>query len=120
MTHRYITLPSGAAVTLGHYVCAWKILRAANQQQLHHGFFARGEQATAATILAAMRLGAQDRINRNIPGFGKGRKWTDEYQMQQLRDSFRLAAIQQRVRIYQFETPEFRRRFGHLLARHDD
>jgi hypothetical protein len=36
------------------------------------------------------------------------------------RDAYRLLDIRNRIRVYQFETPELTRRFGHLLAHHDD
>lgn len=36
------------------------------------------------------------------------------------RDAYRLQDMARRVRVYQFETPLCRERFGHLLARYDD
>jgi hypothetical protein len=49
-----------------------------------------------------------------------GRKHSDQYQTGLMRDAYRLRDIRNRIRVYQFETPELTRRFGHLLARHDD
>jgi hypothetical protein len=49
-----------------------------------------------------------------------GRKHSDQYQMGLKRDAYRLRDIRNRIRVYQFETPELTRRFGHLLAHHDD
>jgi hypothetical protein len=52
---------------------------------------------------------------------GQWRKWDDEYQVRLWRDQRRLWEIlNQRYRIYQFETDEVRRRFGHLLACRED
>jgi hypothetical protein len=49
-----------------------------------------------------------------------GRKHSDQYQTGLKRDAYRLLDIRNRIRVYQFETPEVTRRFGHLLAHHDD
>ena len=49
-----------------------------------------------------------------------GRKHSDQYQTGLMRDGYRLRDIRNRIRVYQFETPELTRRFGHLLARYDD
>lgn len=57
------------------------------------------------------------RINGPQPPF---RKLTDEWQIGIMRDWHRLANIAKRIRIYQFETAEMTKRFGHRLARYDD
>lgn len=49
------------------------------------------------------------------------RKLDGEYQTRLRRDAYRVRDIvRDRVRVYQFETPEIRRRYGHLLSRYDD
>lgn len=49
------------------------------------------------------------------------RKQASDHQAALYRDAGRLMAItRHRVRHYQFETAEVRRRFGHLLSRYDD
>lgn len=58
-------------------------------------------------------------INRKA-GVPQSRKWSYEYQIGVYRDQQRLRDIGSRVRVYQFETADMRRRFGHLLACHDD
>lgn len=73
-----------------------------------------------------LQLGAHAPINakiceqwRNDPSDGYNGKH-DGY-IDLLRDSDDLRRIlNQRVRVYQFRTRWFRRRFAHLLARHDD
>lgn len=46
---------------------------------------------------------------------------TPDYLTRLRRDYWRLIDIRQRrIRVYQFETPEVRRRFKHLLSRYDD
>jgi len=60
---------------------------------------------------------------RNQPESGTapfGRKYDDEWQIRMRRDRNRLADIAGRIRVYQFETPEIDRHFGHLLAHFDD
>jgi hypothetical protein len=36
------------------------------------------------------------------------------------RDRARLREIRRRVRVYEFETPEMRKRFGHLLSGYEE
>jgi hypothetical protein len=48
------------------------------------------------------------------------RKHSARYQTSMLRDKNRLEDIANRIRVYQFETPEISKRFGHLLSSFDD
>lgn len=60
----YITLPNQRHVSLGSYVAAWKAIKA-NPGALYPGFDhfpTRGHE-----ILAKMRAGLHDRINRHLP-----------------------------------------------------
>ncbi len=60
------------------------------------------------------------RINLKA-GEPKWRKMDYSYQIQFVRDQYRLHdRINKRIRVYQFETREVRRRFGHLLSRYDE
>ena len=74
---RYITLPNGKACGLSQYVKAFHTLKQAKPESLWPGwdYF----PTTAASILAAMQYGIHDRINRHIPAFGVGRKWSPDY-----------------------------------------
>jgi hypothetical protein len=49
-----------------------------------------------------------------------GRKHTNEYQIGLMRDAQRLRDSHIRIRVFQFETPELRERFGHLLSSYND
>lgn len=68
------------------------------------------------------------RLNRKINSYGgilaereKWRKWDHVYQVRLRYDQQSLLKIlRQRYRIYQFQTEEVRRNFGHLLAHHED
>ncbi len=75
-----------------------------------------------AEFRAEFRRALDRRINSkaglNAP---RGRKDTPEYQAALFRDSRRVRDIlTRRMRVYQFETDEARRRFAHLLASYDD
>jgi hypothetical protein len=49
------------------------------------------------------------------------RKQEDHYQTQQWRDCKAIRNwVNHRIRIYGLETPELRRRYEHLICRHDD
>jgi hypothetical protein len=48
------------------------------------------------------------------------RKQESDYQVGLYRDSWRLRDIARRVRVYQFESQEVRRRCAHLLSSYDD
>lgn len=72
---------------------------------------------SVADLLAEFRVALQRGIN--VRG-GKPED-NEPIDVGWVRDRNRLEDIQQRrVRVYQFERPEMRERFGHLLARHDD
>ena len=118
MTQRVIVLPNGKTVSLSAYAKAWQAVSHAPSDKCFGGF---GDVPQAAReILKAMRAGLADRINRHIPGFGRGRKWSDEYFIKAYRDSRRLRGIARRIRVYQFETTDARARFSHLLSSHTD
>lgn len=67
-------------------------------------------------------------LNRKINTYGgilaereRWRKWDHDYQVCLWRDQQSLWQILNlRHRVYQFETKEVRRKFGHLLAHHED
>mgnify|MGYP001565119092 FL=1 len=61
------------------------------------------------------------RINRKEGPYDVWRKQDPDYQVKLRRDQDRLhQKIRARVRVYQFETDDVRRRYGHLLDRYDD
>ena len=111
---RYITLPNGRNWSLNTYAQAWRALLAADPVEQIRGFDYFPD--SAGRILAKLRDGLHDRINRHIPNYGRGRKWDSDYQISLLRDSRRLRDIAQRIIVRQFETVEARSRFAHLLS----
>lgn len=72
---------------------------------------ARTKHAFLIDVAINRRAGLPDRPSRN---------WHEDQQWRWRRDQQRLLDIRRRVRVYQFETREVRRRFGHLLAQNDD
>jgi hypothetical protein len=97
-------LRAGMTFEIGHYTG-----RIIETEVAFHAWFVRG---------------LNQKINTNgdiLAQRGQWRKWNDEYQVRLWRDQRRLWQIlNQRYRIYQFETDEVRKRFGHLLARRED
>ena len=75
---RTITLPNGRAVALGEYVRSWKRLQQlpSSCQVAHWSHFPN----TAGQILAEIRFGIHDRINRHLPGYRRTRKWDPDWQ----------------------------------------
>ena len=66
---------------------------------------------------ARFMLALNRRMNGAEPPY---RKLADQWQIGMRRDRDRLRDIANRVRVYQFETAEARKRFGHLLSIYED
>jgi len=80
MTTRYVTLGDGRTIGLGRYVAAWKAcLDLPGNTRIGRGVNGWGQ--TASEALADLRAGMHDRINRHLPGYGRGRKWDDDWQL---------------------------------------
>jgi len=60
------------------------------------------------------------RITRKVEPDPRGRKDSQEYRTGMLRDKYRLIDSARRIRIYEFETDDCRRRFGDRLATRDE
>ena len=75
---RIITLPNGRPVTLGEYAKAWRTLQAAEPAEEYKGF--AHTALPAWEILAAIRHGIHDRINRHLPWYDHGRNWDQDRQ----------------------------------------
>lgn len=79
MSKRYITLANGRKIGLGRYVAAWKqCLELPTNTPIGPGISGWGQ--TAGEALRDLRQGLEDRINKHIPGYGKGRKWASDWQ----------------------------------------
>ncbi len=75
---RYVTLGDGRKIGLGKYVAAWKACKALRPGDwIGKGVDGWGQ--TAGEALASLRAGMTDRINKQIPGYGVGRKWSPEW-----------------------------------------
>ena len=130
-----ISLPAlQRSVSIPAYIKAVRLAKA----HPHHCFATTFEDWSGGdgkTIVAEFLRGVHNRINTKTPkithclrkkksmplAYGQGRKWAESYQTEQMRDC--LAIRQQataRVRIYQLQTPELRRRFGHRLAKSNE
>ena len=78
-----IVLADGRRVGIPRYVAAWKACKTLPAQTLI-GPGVSGWGDTAAEALQQLRAGLDDRINRNIPGYGAGRKWSSDWQRQMM------------------------------------
>jgi len=83
MSLRYVTLPNGRKVGLGAYVNAWRALRTMPAGQMVRGFDHFPDEA--GRTLARFRDGMHDRINRHLPGYGRGRRWSQDWHFAALR-----------------------------------
>lgn len=78
-----VTLPSGRPIPLRMYTRAWKSLKGLPFDALISDWDLFPTKAF--DILRELRGGMHDRINRHIPGYGLGRKWSDVWQTEALR-----------------------------------
>ena len=79
MSQRYVTLGDGRKIGLGRYVAAWRDCLALSPET-HIGRGIDGYGQSAGEALRDLRAGMHDRINRHVPGFGRGRKWSADWQ----------------------------------------
>lgn len=73
-----VTLADGRKIGLGKYVAAWRTCREL-PPDTWIGKGVSGWGQTAGEALADLRRGLEDRINRHIPGYGVGRKWSSDW-----------------------------------------
>lgn len=83
----YITLGDGRRIGIAAYVRAWKQCK---MFPAHTYIGKSGWGQTAGEALRDLRAGLDDRINRRIPGYGVGRKWSDDYEREMLHARVRL------------------------------
>lgn len=84
---RVIALGDGRRVTLGAYVQAWKTALAAPATAWFRTSPCRWSGGHRDDVLREFRAGLDDRINRHIPGYGRGRKWDSQWQIEARRAS---------------------------------
>lgn len=121
MQHHYkLTDPSMVKVSK-HYLAWVRQVRAALDSgvtvQTSWDVMHRDPESFRAELWRAI----DRRINLRAGPSPRWRKWSSDYHYAALRDSRRIQdRVLRRVRVYQFETVEARRRFGHLLSSQND
>ena len=78
MAKHVIRLPNGKTCSLRTYVDSWRALKGMRPELDVNGF--DHFPTPAKSILRALRAGMHDRINRHVPGYGQGRKWSSDWQ----------------------------------------
>jgi len=109
---RVISLPNGRRCSLPTYCQSWRALKALDPEALVKGW--EWYPCKARDILRQLHEGLHDRINRHIPGFGRGRKWDAQYQCELTRDAQRVNDYAERGHVHpvnRLATPELQRRF---------
>ncbi len=103
----------------GAYAAAWRKVCALPPEAEVYGPGWNGiKQLRSASDMRAEMLRALD---RRINIRGGDLEACNPVPIEWYRDARRLEDIKlRRIRVYQFERPEVRAKFGHLLARHDD
>ncbi len=113
MTIRVVVLGNGRSVPLGSYVWAWReILSAPPDREYRQGLTGWWPE-TAETILRQFRDGMHERISRHLPGYGRGRKWSHDWQRAAYQDAQRINAPRLAVRRTEITTDDWRTRFAH-------
>lgn len=120
MTARAVTLGDGRRMPLGAYVSAWRAVLAAPMDCRFKGSPSdpRGWRGSysRAELLQEFRAGLHDRINRHLPGFGHGRKWSPDWQRSTLHFAGAVNTPRLIVRLHGNPAArEFRNRLAHRL-----
>ena len=107
---RVVVLPNGRAVRLSAYVAAWRVVLRSPPDMEFKGWdhFA----TPAGRILAELRRGLHDRINRHVAGYGHGRKWSDDWQRAA---AYTADHVNTPRLIVRWCPPDLRRRLAHRL-----
>lgn len=108
-----VRLASGRRVSLAAYADAWKRLRRMDPRQWFRETPGSSFGGTAADALREMRAGLDDRINRHIPAYGRGRKWDPNWQTETARAARALNTP--RLAIH-WLPPHLRERFASRLT----
>jgi hypothetical protein len=109
---RLVTLPNGRSCSLMSYCSGWRKLKALSPDTRIENW--DDFPIEAAAILRDLHCGIHDRINRHIPGYGRGRKWDERYQTDLRRDAQHVDDYASRRLVHpvnRLATPELQRRF---------
>lgn len=103
---------------VGEYLRFWKECRAILDRGLKVRVCRFPEEILDRAGFARWMQAALDRRINAKAGLDapRGKKDNTDFFIAARRDKERLLAIRRRIRVYQFETPITRARFGHLLA----
>lgn len=107
-----IGLPNGRKCSITTYCRAWRQLKTLNSDAVIRDW--EWFPVKAGDVLRQLREGLHDRINRHSSHFGRGRKWTHDYQVDQRRDARRINEYASRRivdPINRLSTPELQRRY---------
>jgi hypothetical protein len=110
-----IRLPNGNRCSVSRYVAAWRALRSMPADTSTKGF--DHFPAPAGDVLGAMRDGLHDRINRHDPSFGRGRKWSSDWQRAALQTSH---AVNTPRLIVRWVPQDLKARLAHRVSAPDD
>lgn len=110
---RFITLrATGKRVPMGAYVAGIRAAIASPGVTFRHGL-TTWWPVTGEDVRQEFLAGVHDRINRHVPGFGRGRKWAQEWQA----DATRTARDVNTPRLVIRWLPrDLRARLSHRLA----
>jgi hypothetical protein len=109
---RLVTLPNGRSCSLRRYCAGWRKLKTLSPDTRIGNW--DDFPVEAAEILRDLHSGMHDRINRHVPGYGRGRKWDERYQTDLRRDVRRVTDYASRRLVHpanRLATPELQRRF---------
>lgn len=113
---RCMVLASGRRMPLGLYVSAWKrckaIVAAGNGATWMRETPGSEYGGTVTDALRELRSGLADRVNRHTPGYGRGRKWSADWQRNALQTAH--AANTPRL-IIRWVPVDFRERLAHRI-----
>ena len=109
---RTVRLGDGVVVSLADYTRTRRSVRASSPGQQSSRGLCGWWPVNREEILAEYQEGVHDRINRHIPGFGQGRKWSSDWQ----RDAGHTARLVNRPRLIIDWLPmDLRGRLSHRL-----
>lgn len=109
-----IGLPNGKRVTIATYIAAFNKLKVLPPESDVRGW--KWHSVKARDVISEMRAGIHRRINKHVPGFGKGRKWCHDWQRttRQFADAVNTPRL-----IVRWAPFEFRTRLAHRLYSDD-
>ena len=112
MRKPHVIVTASGTVSVRQYVQTWRSVKAADAGTRYKSSLCGWWPATREEILAQFWEGLDDRINRHIAGYGKGRKWDADWQ----RAARNTATSVNTPRlIVRWVPAEFRQRLAHRL-----